>query len=546
MTSSVQNRWREWNRPAPATASGWALETVTGPSALYGANGMAFGPDGRLYVAQAFANRVSAIDADGKVETVIPIGSPITGPDDVAFDSTGRMYITDFLGGTVWVREPDGELRLLEDDMPAANGLTVYRDRVFVNEWREGGRLFEVFPDGRPARLIAADLPHPNAMQVGADEKIYFPAVLAGEIHRIALDGSGHETVLDGLALPTAVKFDRNGVLHTTCFASGEVIAYDLKSEQRTVRAAVAPGLDNLAFGPDDELHVSSTITGAVSVIDGEGSERFIVPPGLVWPTDVAVRNGEVLAIDGMSIIAIDDHGQRHPRGATLGSGYPGIVRAAADAGERGLAVTCTHGDVVLYDAASATATTIASGLVQPMGIAVHGEHAYVAESGTGRVHRFGLDGEASVVADGLDVPTGVAVSDDGALFVADAGRGQLVVIEAGTCSVIAEGFGTPMGVAVDDDTVFVLDVASGRLLQVARGGGAPVVIAEGLPVGAPHEHSRVELRGTGMPMTNLDGAFVGITVDALAGLLYLAGIGEGSVLALRQTDAASEASARA
>lgn len=37
--------------PAATLAEGWALERLTPPSRLYGANGMRAGKDGRIYVA---------------------------------------------------------------------------------------------------------------------------------------------------------------------------------------------------------------------------------------------------------------------------------------------------------------------------------------------------------------------------------------------------------------------------------------------------------------------------------------------------------------
>ena len=71
-----------------SVAAGWKCTQLTAPSALYGANGMRFGPDGRLYVAQAFGSQISAIDTNtGEVSVISPVGGPIVGPDDLAFDS---------------------------------------------------------------------------------------------------------------------------------------------------------------------------------------------------------------------------------------------------------------------------------------------------------------------------------------------------------------------------------------------------------------------------------------------------------------------------
>lgn len=81
---------------APQAAAGWQLTHLSPPSGLFGANGMQFGPDGRLYVVQAFGSQVSALDTgSGACQTVSPVGGPIVAPDDIAFDSRGVMYVTE-------------------------------------------------------------------------------------------------------------------------------------------------------------------------------------------------------------------------------------------------------------------------------------------------------------------------------------------------------------------------------------------------------------------------------------------------------------------
>ena len=45
---------------APEIADGWRMERLTPPSRLHGANGMARGADGRIYVAECVGSRISA------------------------------------------------------------------------------------------------------------------------------------------------------------------------------------------------------------------------------------------------------------------------------------------------------------------------------------------------------------------------------------------------------------------------------------------------------------------------------------------------------
>ena len=91
------NRYSETTGAGPQVAAGWQLSHLAPPSGLFGANGMPFGPDGRLYVVQAFGSQVSAIDTrTGGRQTVSPVGGAIVAPDDIAFDSRGVMYVTDY------------------------------------------------------------------------------------------------------------------------------------------------------------------------------------------------------------------------------------------------------------------------------------------------------------------------------------------------------------------------------------------------------------------------------------------------------------------
>ena len=69
----------------PQAAPGWRIERVIGPSPLYGSNGMRFGPDGLLYVAQCFGNEITAFDTATGVRTEVSRnGGPIKAPDDLA------------------------------------------------------------------------------------------------------------------------------------------------------------------------------------------------------------------------------------------------------------------------------------------------------------------------------------------------------------------------------------------------------------------------------------------------------------------------------
>ena len=170
-------------------AEGWRLDRLTAPSRLFGANGLRTGPDGRIYIAQVTGSQISALDVDtGDVETISAKGGDIIAPDDVAFDSRGNLVATEVMDGRVSLRDASGRTRVLRDDVPSANGITFHRDRLFIGECREGGRLMEFDLDGGPPRILLENVPSPNAMEVGPDGLLYFPVMGANEIWRIDPD----------------------------------------------------------------------------------------------------------------------------------------------------------------------------------------------------------------------------------------------------------------------------------------------------------------------------------------------------------------------
>jgi len=512
----------------------WQLSRLVGPSPLFGANGMQFGPDGRLFVAQAFGSQVSAIDVDtGACEAVVPVGGPIVGPDDVSFDSKGTLYVTEVMSARVSARFPDGSTKVIAADVPAANGITVHQDRIFMDEFRPGGRLFELFADGRTPRLIAADLPMPNALCVGPDQWLYFPAVAAGEIWRVPIGGGAAERFVDGLDHPTAVKFDRQGRMLTVQAGSGDVTRIDLPSRAKTHVIRVRPGIDNLALSVDGRLFLSHFVDGGVAEIAAGGVERTVVGPGFIGPMGIAVGSaGEIYVADGLSIAVISTDGTCSRAGHLLQPGFPGFVRGVAVAQDGVLRLTNSAGDVVVYRPGQ-PAQTLASGLGELYDLAVLPDGGLLAvDAAEGRLLRLTPKGEVSTLARGLSRPKGVAVASDGSVYVSESGKGRVVFVDGGVRPVL-EGLGEPHGIAISQQVLYVVDRARKTLTAltldqrrttetVATGlsvGGAPGVVVKPLP---------------GLPgiIPGPIGAFAGLAASS-NGSLYVAADGEGSVLQL-------------
>ncbi len=523
----------------PNLAEGWTLTRLTGPSRLFGANGLRTGPDGRVYIAQVTGSQISALDVDtGRLDTISAKGGEIVAPDDVAFDPEGNLYATEVMDGRVSMRDSAGRTRVLRDDVPSANGITFHQGRLFIGECREGGRLLELDRNGGAPRVLLQNVPSPNAMEVGPDGLLYFPVMGANEIWRIDPEGGVPERVAGDLGVPDAVKFDSDGYIVSTQVHSGQVLRIDPRSGDRTVLAALNPGLDNLTF-VGERLFVSN-FTGEITEILGAGETRTVLAGGLNWPLDLAVAaDGNLYIADGTYFYVLLADGTLHTAGMLFTPGYPGFLRGVAPAGPGQFVVTTANGEVAYYRPEQNESEVLAEGFDQLYGVAVASSGAFkdgivVAELGAGRVLSI-EQGRVRVLASGLSDPVGVAIAADGACLVSEAGAGRLLKLDGtGARSVTAlDGLQRPQGVLVLDGQVYVVDAGAKELVSFDLESGARRTIAAELPVGAPPGVIPKPLRGM-PPFSGPQGPFAGIAAGP-DGTLYVSADADGSVVALRR-----------
>ncbi|WP_327595281.1 hypothetical protein [Streptomyces chartreusis] len=525
----------------PVDSVRWAPRRLNPPNPLWGSNGVAFGPDGRLYVAQFLAGQISAVDpATGDVEVVVPMDGPVQSPDDLAFGADGSMYIADLVPGRVWRRSPAGEYTLVSGDVANPNGIACVGDRLFVNEMKPDGRLLELFPQGGDPRVLTEGLALGNAMQLGPDGHLYYPhmmsgpnPLLTGQVWRIPPDGGAPEVVADDVHQPVAVRFDRGGVLHVLSRGpEGIVTRIDLHGGgSRTLVTSGVVGLDNAAFDAENRMFVSSYASGGVTEMHPDGRTREIVPRGLDGPYGVTVDlGGRVYAADHYRVASPEPSREGGVTTLSLLHFSHGIV---AD-GEL-LHLTSQFGQVQTYDPRDGTTRERAGGLRRPLGITVAPDGSLVvAESGAGRVVAVGEDDSVGVLVDGLDRPADVAFDGEGRCYVSDEGAGAVLRIEADAPpTVVADGLDAPQGLAVLGEELFTVETGRRRLCAVSPATGETRIEAEDLPVGAPPgvvPRTEPALFAQGMP--GMARRFAGLAAGP-DGTLLLSANGEGTVLKL-------------
>ncbi len=525
------------------TSARWEARRLNPPSPLWGSNGVAFGPDGRLYVAQFLAGQISAVDpATGDVEVVVPMDSPVQSPDDLAFGADGSMYIADLVPGRVWRRSPAGEYSLVTDDITNPNGITCIGDRLFVNEMKFDGRLLELFPDGGDPVVLTEGLALGNAMQRGPDGHLYYPHMITGQVWRIPPDGGTPEVVAEDVHEPVAVRFDRGGVLHVVSRGvQGIVTRIDLHGGgTRTLVTSGLKGLDNAAFDAENRMFVSSYAAGGVSELHPDGRTRDLVPRGFDGPYGITVDlGGRVYAADHYRLAT------PAPDEVDTQLLLPFAHGITAD-GEL-LHYTSQFGAVLTYDPGSGAVRERARGLDRPIGIAVGPDGSLVvAEAGAGRVVAVTTPASdtadvvadaatVTVLAEGLDRPTDVAFDAAGRLYVSEERLGTVLRIETdgGGTTVVADGLGAPQGLAVLGEELFVVETGPRRLHAVCLVTGERRTDAEDLPVGPPPgvvPREEPALFAGGLP--GMARRFAGLAAD-LDGTLLLSANGEGTVLRL-------------
>jgi sugar lactone lactonase YvrE len=211
-----------------SVASTWDLEASENPDGVEGPHahpyGLAAGPDGMLWVADAGGNDLLKVDPEsGEVSLVAVFGAKeITDPESgetfpaeavptgVTFGGDGNLYVTFFHGGVSRVT-PQGEVSSYNEDVMFATDI-------------------EAAPDGNLYVVQIADVS-------------FGPAT--GSVVRVNQDGAS-EVVLDGLSSPTSIAFSGEGDAYLTLSSlgapgSGEVVKVEALTELSTADQTPAP-----------------------------------------------------------------------------------------------------------------------------------------------------------------------------------------------------------------------------------------------------------------------------------------------------------------
>lgn len=480
--------------PEPEAPDGVTVLTQGGQ--FRGANGIHFGPDGRLYLASVATPAVAAIDPDsGEILELWGEDEGARSPDDIAFGPDGSAYWTDILHGTVTRRSPDGTHRVVADLGPGVNPITFSDDgRLFVSQCFMDDQLYEVDPEGAgEPRLVNGDLGPGcglNGMDWGsADGKLYGPRWFQQEVVRVDVQTGEVETVAVGFGVPAAVKFDSQGRLHVLDALRGQVVRVNLDSGVQEVVATLQPGLDNLAFGPGDRLFVSSYADGFIVEVLSSTEHRTVIEGGINSPGGLALHQGRLYVGDTFALHSLDPNTGEdlHTVRDVIGFSSQGSVASVHSMGENLVLTSWFDNAVRIWDPSTESLVTAFQAAVPIDAIGFEGD-VVATEYGTGEVVRFSTaDPESrTTLASGMDGPAGLA-THDGDLYVSENHTGRILkLLPDGATEVLAEDLSGPEGLAIADRLLYVVEAGAGRLLAIDLETGNMAPVAEGLETNVP------------------------------------------------------------
>ena len=155
-----------------------------------GANGLMFGPDGRLYAGLTRTRQIVAYDTSGKAE-VLAEDLP---SNDLAVNVKGDLYVTDSANKKVWFVPRGGKPRVVDEGIDFPNGVLFSPDQTLLYVSDYTGQLswvFQIQPDGsltHKQKYFYVHMPDAAArsgsdgMAVDADGRVYIATSLGVQV----------------------------------------------------------------------------------------------------------------------------------------------------------------------------------------------------------------------------------------------------------------------------------------------------------------------------------------------------------------------------
>jgi sugar lactone lactonase YvrE len=285
--------------------------------------GLTLDDDGNLYVPQRGGGAgcsIVRIDAEGgpdQAGTTVAKMNPPCNPAGLAFGPDGRLYLTGFgaAGDEIGVVEPDAANPPVATGFatgtPGANGVAFDDDgNLYVSDGGTAqGRVFRVGPSGGAATVLFRVPPMANSVGVGRQNQALQPPAtgLPPATQGIVANGLAFDKHGDLFVADTArgalwrVQLSRRGELRTQTGCDVTYTADTLCLDALFVQHPALDGADGIALDSDESVWVDPNERNSIVVVDRRGnvSEFFRNPVGVT-----NLRNGGPLEFPTSPVIA--------------------------------------------------------------------------------------------------------------------------------------------------------------------------------------------------------------------------------------------------
>ncbi len=473
----------------------WRQDRVLTGLPVHGLQGLAFGPDGALYLGSVMSEAVVQLDlASGEMTEAV--GPPLGEADDVAFGPGGTMAWTAINQGALRLRTATGGIETVAEGLPFVNPVTFGPDGTLYAATLFGpDRLWAYNLTEGSARVVTENIGGLNGFEFGGDGLLYTPLPMRQAIGRIDVATGALEVITEDAGDIVGVAWHPDGSLYGVSWSDGRVLQIDTAGGTVRTVATVEPPLDNLAIGEDGTIYVTrSSDNGVIAVDLTSGAQTTVVrsdlaaPGGMTWVT----RNGR------RQLLVTDIFGYRFFDPATSAIEllpFDLEKRASSDADVRNGKIALSYvrrNRALLLDETSGEMLLTWTEIDAPYGILIEPSGDVItALHKEGTLVRLSPDGDAKpeTVAAGLEGPVGLAWADDTAVFVVESAAGRIsrVTLTTGAREIIVAGLAQPETVKVmSDGRIAVAEVGARRILAIRPQTGERTVLADGLAIGGP------------------------------------------------------------
>jgi sugar lactone lactonase YvrE len=278
LVASLVQQPQKVDKPLPRIICPEGFEVSIYAAGLQSPDGLAFGPDGALYVVEEAAGRVSRIEPGG---AITPVATDLDSPEGITFDRAGNLYVTEDVKNGRLVRvDPGGRQTVLASDLDGPEGVV----------WSPEGFLYVTESNVQFADNLPWD-------------------VVSG-VTRVSQDSAVTTVFTDTVLWSfSAVAQGVDGLLSVGNEASNEFNTYsilrvDPATGARTVLASDLTAVEGIAFSPGGLFPLFAV---EEDMGDGHGRLSLVRSDGTHLPLCTGFGRVESVAVDGAGRLYISE-----------------------------------------------------------------------------------------------------------------------------------------------------------------------------------------------------------------------------------------------